>query len=94
MSSGGETIRRRVIARGRVQGVFFRASLERLAGELGVAGSARNRSDGSVEAVFEGPREAVEGMISFAAEGPEGARVSNLEVSEESPEGASGFDVG
>lgn len=74
--------------------MFFRASLQRLASELGVAGSARNCGDGSVEAVFEGQREAVEGMISFAADGPEGAEVSRLEVSEEEPEGLSGFETG
>lgn len=90
-AKGEAPIRRRVIARGRVQGVFFRASLERLAADRGVAGSARNCDDGSVEAIFEGSREAVEGMVSFAADGPEGAEVSRLDVSEEEPKGLSGF---
>lgn len=91
---GGSLIRRRVIARGRVQGVFFRASVERLARERGLSGSVRNREDGSLEAIFEGPREAVEGMISYCADGPRGARVSHLEVTEEDPQGIAGFDVG
>lgn len=74
-----------------MQGVFFRASLERLARERGVAGSARNLEDGSVEAIFEGPADAVEALIAFSAEGPEGADVSRLDVTEEEPEGISGF---
>jgi acylphosphatase len=82
-----------VIARGRVQGVFFRASLERLATERGVAGSARNRDDGSVEAIFEGPPDAVDELIAFAAEGPRDADVSHLDVTEEEPEGLLGFST-
>ncbi len=82
-----------MVARGRVQGVFFRASLERLAKERGVAGSARNCEDGSVEAVFEGPADAVEDLIAYAAEGPRDADVSHLDVTEEEPEGLSGFST-
>lgn len=80
-----------MIVRGRVQGVFFRASLERLSRQRGVAGSARNVADGSVEAILEGPREAVEGIISFCADGPEGAEVSQVDVIEEELEGVKGF---
>ena len=82
-----------MVARGRVQGVFFRASLQRLAQERGVSGFARNRENGSVEAVFEGPAETVEGLIAYAAEGPRGAEVSHLDVIEEEPEGLSGFST-
>ncbi|HKG35699.1 MAG TPA: acylphosphatase [Solirubrobacterales bacterium] len=86
-------IRRRVVAFGRVQGVFFRDSTRRRARELGVAGWVRNRPEGSVEAVFEGDPEAVDSMLRFAREGPRGAAVESLEVSEEQPEGLSGFNV-
>jgi acylphosphatase len=55
-------IRRRVIVHGFVQGVFFRDTLRRSAERLGVSGWARNNRDGTVEAVFEGGREAVERM--------------------------------
>ena len=48
---------------GRVQGVFYRATCARLAREKGLAGSVRNRLDGGVEAVFEGPRNDVEEMV-------------------------------
>lgn len=82
-----------MIIRGRVQGVFFRASLERMAKQRGVAGSARNLDDGSVEALLEGPREEVEGMIAFCSAGPEGAQVSQVDVSDEEPEGTESFAI-
>lgn len=85
--------RRRVVARGRVQGVFFRDSTRRRAESLGVTGWAANRDDGSVEAVFEGDAEAVEAMVRFAREGPGRAEVDDLEVTEEDPEGLTGFRI-
>jgi acylphosphatase len=89
----GETVRRRVVVRGRVQGVFFRDSTRRRAEAHGVVGWIRNRSDGAVEAVLEGPREAVDRVLRFLEMGPPQAEVSDVEVSEEEPEGLRGFDV-
>ena len=86
-------IRRRVIAHGFVQGVYFRDSTRRLAQQRGVAGWVRNRWDGTVEAVFEGEPEAVEQLVGFMDEGPRGAAVDRIEVFEEEPEGLSGFGV-
>jgi acylphosphatase len=86
-------IRKRVVARGNVQGVFFRDATQREAKSAGVAGWVRNRSDGAVEAVFEGDEQAVERMVEFARRGPRRADVEDLEVVDEDPEGLSGFDV-
>ena len=86
-------VRRRVRASGRVQGVFFRDSTRREAERRGVAGWARNRSDGTVEAVFEGTPEAVAALVDFVRAGPGHASVSQLDVEPEEPEGLSGFDV-
>lgn len=86
-------IRKRVVVRGRVQGVFFRDTTRRTAESRGVAGWVRNNPDGSVEAVFEGPEEAVEAMVRFSREGPRGAMVERVEVREEEPEGVPGFRV-
>jgi acylphosphatase len=86
-------IRRRVIVRGRVQGVFFRDSLRRLAEQRGVAGSAANREDGAVEAVFEGEPEAVEALVDLCRRGPSRARVDGVDVREEQPEGLQGFRI-
>jgi acylphosphatase len=93
MGSADDPIRRRVVAHGRVQGVFFRDTMRRRASERGVAGWVRNRPDGAVEAVFEGPADAVEALVRFAHEGPRGAEVEAVEVSEEDPEGLAGFEV-
>ena len=86
-------IRRRVAVRGHVQGVFFRETTRRRALAAGVAGWVRNAPDGSVEAVFEGERDAVERLVAFAREGPRGARVDWVDVASEEPEGLPGFDV-
>jgi acylphosphatase len=86
-------VRRRVIVFGRVQGVFFRASTHRKAEGLGLAGWVRNRSDGTVEAVFEGPPEAVEAALAFVRAGPPHAAVEHVAVHAEDVEGLSGFEV-
>jgi acylphosphatase len=87
------TLRRRVIAHGRVQGVFFRDSTRREASRLGVAGWASNLDDGTVEVVLEGSASAVDAMLAFLRDGPGHASVSSLDVSHEDPEGLSGFSV-
>jgi acylphosphatase len=76
-----------------VQGVFFRDSTRREAERRGVAGSARNTSDGTVEVVLEGAPDAVEAMLEFLRAGPGHASVSSLDVATEEPEGLSGFSV-
>ena len=86
-------IRRRVVVRGHVQGVFFRETTRRRAQALGVAGWVANQPDGSVEAVLEGERDPVETVVAFVREGPRGARVDWVDVVSEEPEGLAGFDV-
>jgi acylphosphatase len=86
-------IRRRVIVHGHVQGVFFRESIRRRAESVAVTGWVRNRGDGSVEAVLEGEREALEQLISFCETGPRGARVDWVDVIAEDPEGLAGFSI-
>ncbi len=88
-----DRIRRRITVHGRVQGVFFRDSLRQRANSHGVAGWASNRSDGCLEAVFEGPSYNVERLIEFAKIGPRHAEVDSVDVREEAPEGLSGFNV-
>jgi len=89
-----EKTRRRVIVRGEVQGVFFRDSTRDEAESRGVAGWVRNRDDGSVEAVFEGPEDAVEAMVDWCRSGPSRADVEDMDVSlEGDPDGLEGFEV-
>ena len=88
-----DAIRRRLTVHGRVQGVFFRDSLRRRANSHQVAGWASNRSDGSVEAVFEGRPENVQRLMDFAETGPRHAEVDSVDVREEAPEGLTGFEI-
>ncbi len=88
-----QRIRRRVVVSGRVQGVAFRASTEREARAQGLGGWVRNRADGRVEAVFEGPPDAVGAVLAWCHKGPRFARVSAVEVRDEAPEGLGGFHV-
>ena len=83
----------RVRISGRVQGVFFRASCARRADELGLSGWVRNRPDGDLEAVFEGPDEAVEDIVAWCREGPPQARVDRVEVQAEPPRAKTGFRI-
>jgi acylphosphatase len=86
-------IRRRVIVRGRVQGVGFRYSVARAAQSRGVAGWVSNRPDGTVEAVFEGEPEAVDSLVRVCRDGPRGAAVDRVDVVDEELEGLRGFGV-
>jgi acylphosphatase len=88
-----EIVRRRVRVRGFVQGVWFRESCRHEADRLGVAGTVRNRADGSVEVVVEGPPTEVAALVSWCREGPPGASVADVEVADERPEGLVGFRV-
>lgn len=84
-------VRARVVVHGLVQGVWFRDSCVRQACDAGVSGWVRNRSDGTVEAVFEGPIEDVARCVSWCRMGPPRAEVTGIDVSEEPPEGLQGF---
>jgi len=88
-----ERARAHVHVSGRVQGVFFRDTTERTAREHGVDGWVRNLDDGRVEAVFEGPADAVEAMVAFCHEGSPAASVADVAVEREPPEGLAGFEV-
>ncbi len=91
--SNGEVQRRHVRIYGFVQGVGFRFAVERAASSRAVSGWVRNRSDGAVEAVFEGEPQDVEALVDFCRRGPRGADVERVEVADESPEGLAGFRV-
>jgi acylphosphatase len=82
-----------VIVSGRVQGVGFRYSLADRAEARGVAGWVRNCADGSVEAVLEGPLEAVESLVDWCRSGPRGARIERVEIHDEEPAGMRGFTI-
>jgi acylphosphatase len=81
------------VVTGRVQGVFFRDTTRRRAEAGGVSGWVGNRSDGAVEAVFEGDETAVAELVEFCRRGPSRAEVAAVEITDEEPEGLTGFQV-
>jgi acylphosphatase len=86
-------VRYRVLVSGRVQGVFFRDTCQRLAMEHGVTGWVRNLPDGRVEAVFEGTAEDVDRLVDWARYGPRHAVVDHVAVRAEPPEGLDTFRI-
>ncbi|WP_327021586.1 acylphosphatase [Agrococcus sp. Marseille-P2731] len=79
--------------RGSVQGVGFRMAAAAEARRLSVAGSVRNRFDGTVEAEVEGTADAVAAMGAWLAQGPPSARVDSVEADELELRGESGFRI-
>ena len=77
---GIELVARLLRIRGRVQGVYYRASAQEEALRLGLSGWVRNRSDGSVEALVAGGNADVECFIRWAWQGPAAARVVDIEI--------------
>ena len=79
IDSSGERARVHLIIRGRVQGVYYRASMLQEARKLGLKGWVRNCADGSVEAIAEGRRDQLEKLISWCWQGPPGAAVAGID---------------
>jgi acylphosphatase len=77
---------RHVLIRGAVQGVGFRYWTRRAATARGLQGWVRNRRDGSVEAVFAGPEQAVTEMIGLCRRGPASARVDAVDETAAEPD--------
>ncbi len=82
-----EMVRLNAVVQGLVQGVNFRYHTQRRARSLGLRGYVRNRADGTVEVVAEGPRRAVEELYSWLHTGPAMAEVRNVDASWSAPTG-------
>ncbi|HHM21683.1 MAG TPA: acylphosphatase [Bacteroidetes bacterium] len=78
---------------GKVQGVWFRGSMQREARRLGLRGFVRNEKDGSVYAQAEGQPDALEKLVAWCQKGPPLANVEKVEVEEDRVEGFSAFDI-
>jgi len=75
-----DCVRAEIVVKGRVQGVFFRASAQQEGLQLGLTGEVRNLPDGSVEAIVEGERRAVDDFVAWCRRGPPSADVEDVEV--------------
>ena len=91
LTMNSESLSLRLLIRGRVQGVSYRAWAVRQARQLGLAGWVRNRVDGSVEAVVSGPASSVREMIERCRRGPPAAAVRSVEESTEAAPAEAGF---
>lgn len=88
------TIGREVLVTGRVQGVFFRASLRRVAQSHGVAGWVRNEPNGTVRAYLEGDEDALDRVLDWIRRGgPDGARVDRVDTADRDPAGSTDFAI-
>jgi acylphosphatase len=76
-------VARRLVIRGRVQGVGYREAMIDAAEMCGVVGWVRNRVDGTVEAWVQGEPDAVERAIAWCRRGPPIARVTDVALGEE-----------
>ncbi len=72
--------RAHVTVSGKVQGVFFRMNTQKTARDKDVSGWVRNKRDGTVEAVFEGKKDAVSSAVQWCSQGPPGSKVDNVDV--------------
>ncbi len=91
MSENTRTVHLRI--EGHVQGVGYRAFVEREALRLGLRGWVRNRHDGSVEAVLQGAPATVDAMIELCRSGPRASRVDRVEIVGEGVGAFDGFQV-
>jgi acylphosphatase len=76
-------IARRLVVRGRVQGVGYRDAMVAAARACGVAGWVRNRADGTVEVLIQGDADAVARAIAWCRRGPPAARVTSIDIDED-----------
>lgn len=91
--AGPGVVRCHLLISGRVQGVFYRASLREEAVGRGLGGWVRNLGDGRVEAELEGPEDAVDEVVAWSHDGPPAARVRGVEVSRRDVVGERSFTV-
>ncbi|MFC1768608.1 acylphosphatase [Nanoarchaeota archaeon] len=77
--------RAKIVVHGEVQGVWFRATTDKIGKKLGLKGYVRNTSDGCVEIVCEGSEESIKTLLEFCNEGPELANVTKVDINYSEP---------
>lgn len=70
----------KIIVKGIVQGVYFRATTRQQARQLSITGWVKNRWDGSVEILAEGDKEKLDQLIAWCHKGPHGAEVEEVKT--------------
>ncbi len=82
-----------LFVRGRVQGVFYRASAQKMGESLGLTGWVKTCGDGSVEIHAEGNRDQLDELVAWCRQGPPMASVSDVDLGWIEPEGLTSFDI-
>jgi acylphosphatase len=82
-----------LLIKGRVHGVFYRATARRIAGELGIRGWIRNTSEGNVELMATGKEPALQQFIDWCRRGPEMAAVTEVIISKMTETEFDGFAI-
>ena len=82
-----------IMIKGKVQGVFFRASAKEKASALGVKGWVKNTREGDVESVASGNEKQLEAFIEWCRQGPSKAKVTSLEVTPINDQSFEGFQI-
>ena len=85
--------RLRIHVTGKVQGVFYRASTQAKAKELGLNGWVQNEKDGSVLIEAEGQDQKLDKLVEWCQQGPGAAQVNNVTAEEVQPQGVNTFEV-
>lgn len=93
LPTAADIARRRLTISGKVQGVYYRASMVETAQRLGIVGWVCNCTDGSVEAVIAGESAAVAALIAWARQGPPAAEVVHVRVELSDEEDFDSFSV-
>lgn len=75
-----EKIHKEILVKGKVQGVYFRASTKRTADDLGITGQVKNLPDGNVFIMAEGEEHKMESFIAWCRQGPAFAKVTELVI--------------
>jgi len=87
MDAAGTRSAAEIVVQGRVQGVGYRAFVQRKAGHLNLAGFVMNLKNGSVRVRVEGSRQSIEELTRELGKGPPLARVDHLAVTWRPPTG-------
>jgi len=82
-----------LLIKGKVQGVFYRATAKEVAEALGLTGWVKNTKEGNVEALASGRDEQLQQFISWCKQGPAKASVTNVEITRKNEESFNGFKI-
>jgi acylphosphatase len=82
-----------LLIKGKVQGVFYRATAKKVADQLGVNGWIKNTKERDVEVIATGNEEALTEFLNWCKQGPKDAKVTDVIITTKNPEAFNGFSI-